>query len=172
MAPKPAPDKRESIISIDPVIASHITTTSLDAAPGKHLRTESTPYKRSKALDTFAAQGHARAHSTPHQDKHTHANSLRRTKDSTEVLKQHNAKTHQKKPTLESIGDTRGGRTFTVGNVGTGGVLYLRLVMLLTSDRITLIILCSDHRINNLHLHLLPARCLQELLLLRSDLLG
>lgn len=66
----------------------------------------------------------------PRKRKFTHApgargrnNSLRRVKNSTEVLRQKSARKEEPSETLAPL---REGRQYTVGNVGTGGWLYLR----------------------------------------------
>jgi hypothetical protein len=121
-----APSSHASLISIDPAVASQITGTTVAASslPG-HSRTGSSPAKRNKASDT-ASRGHARNRSVPIAVDKKQSNSLRRAKNSTEVLRQRSTRSTKKPTKLETIPDNREGRNFTVGNVGTGGVLYLK----------------------------------------------
>lgn len=53
-------------------------------------------------------------------------NSLKRTKDSTDVLRQRSLKRHGKGGVVDSNPTTREGRQFTVANVGNNGKIYLR----------------------------------------------
>ena len=119
-----ATSSRASIISIDPAVASHITsTTQTSSPPAKHSRTGSSP-----AHSKSDGRGHARNRSAPIQSRteNNRSNSIRRAKNSTEVLRQKSAKSTKQPKQLETIPDSRGGRNFTIGNVGTGGVLYLK----------------------------------------------
>lgn len=113
---------RVSLISIDPAVASQITRTTTESS-----RVGSSPAKRSKTSDTeMSSRGHARTASAPSKSGKKQSNSLRLAKNSTEVLRQRSVKSRKRVEQLETIADTRGGRNFTIGNVGTGGVLYLR----------------------------------------------
>ena len=115
-----ATSSRASIISLDPAVASQITGTTVTGATS-HSRTGSSPYKT--ASEYNRGYGHARNKSVPLQnDKH----SLRRAKNSTEVLRQRSTKSTTKAQKPEPPADSRGGRNFTIGNVGTGGLLYLK----------------------------------------------
>ena len=53
-------------------------------------------------------------------------NSLKRTKDSTDVLRQRSLKRDGKGSVVDSNPTTREGRQFTVANVGNNGKIYLR----------------------------------------------
>ena len=53
-------------------------------------------------------------------------NSLRRVKDSNEVLRQRSYKAQQAGSVVNAPTAPRQGRQYTVGNIGTGGVIYLR----------------------------------------------
>jgi hypothetical protein len=111
-----ATSSRASIISLDPAVASQITGPSFSQT--SHSRTGSSPYKPASS-----SRGHVRNKSVPLQsDKQ----SLRRAKNSTEVLRQRSTRSNKKISKLEPIADPRGGRNFTVGNVGMGGLLYLK----------------------------------------------
>ncbi|RMZ76415.1 hypothetical protein DV737_g4799, partial [Chaetothyriales sp. CBS 132003] len=120
-----------SLISIDPAIASQITATSPSASSytHSHSRNSSNPTKGvKKPPPSSSGRGHTRNQSAPLQysgsDKRS--NSLRRAKNSTEMLRQHATRPSKKPPALEQSQDPRSGRSFTVSSVGTGGVLYLR----------------------------------------------
>ncbi|KPI37199.1 Guanine nucleotide exchange factor LTE1 [Cyphellophora attinorum] len=114
-----ATSSRASIISLDPAVASQITGTTVTGATS-HSRTGSSPYK--PGSEHNHGHGHARNKSAPIQnDKHL----LRRAKNSTEMLRQRSTKSGKNQKS-EPPADSRGGRNFTVGNVGTGGLLYLK----------------------------------------------
>lgn len=53
-------------------------------------------------------------------------NSLKRVKNSTDLLRQRSLKTDAKDPTVDTNPSTREGRQFTVANVGNNGKIYLR----------------------------------------------
>ena len=121
-----APSSCASIISIDPAIASQITGATEATNIGAHSRADSSSAKRTKTSENVTSGRHTRNRSVPIAvDKKT-PNSLRRAKNSTEVLRQRSTKSTKKPKQLETIPDTREGRNFTIGNVGTGGVLYLK----------------------------------------------
>ena len=125
MGSESAPSSRASIISIDPAVASQITGTTHTTSLGTHSRTASST-KRTKTPETVSSRGHTRNRSVPLAADKKSPNSLRRAKNSTEVLRQRSTKSVKKPKQLETIPDTREGRNFTIGNVGTGGVLYLK----------------------------------------------
>ncbi|KIW46977.1 uncharacterized protein PV06_02594 [Exophiala oligosperma] len=117
---------RTSLISLDPAVASHITgTTRATTVPGTSQH-GSSPRKSTKTPDTDISRRHMRNNSAPNVSGKKRAGSLRRVKNSTEVLRQRSARSSKKTKPLETIPDTRSGRNFTVGNVGTGGILYLK----------------------------------------------
>lgn len=53
-------------------------------------------------------------------------NSLKRVKNSTDILRQRSLKKDGKDGGAEANGSTREGRQFTVANVGNNGKIYLR----------------------------------------------
>jgi hypothetical protein len=55
-------------------------------------------------------------------------NSLRNVKNSKELLRDRSIKMRDGPSSAESILSSKEGKNFTVGNVGTGGLIYLRLV--------------------------------------------
>ncbi|EXJ86845.1 hypothetical protein A1O3_03799 [Capronia epimyces CBS 606.96] len=111
-----------SLISLDPVLASHITGATTAPTASQH---GSSPRKSSMTPDTDLSRRHYRNNSAPNATPKKRSNSLRRAKNSTEVLRQRSTKLGRKTKPLDSIADTREGRNFTIGNVGTGGILYL-----------------------------------------------
>ena len=125
MGSESAPSSHASIISIDPAVASQITGTTQATSLAGHSRTGSSPGKRTK---TPESRGHTRNKSIPIAAEKNPTTSLRRAKNSTEVLRQRSNKSTKKSKKLETIPDTntREGRNFTIGNVGTNGVLYLK----------------------------------------------
>ncbi|EHY54272.1 Guanine nucleotide exchange factor lte1 [Exophiala dermatitidis] len=111
-----------SLISLDPVLASHITGATTLPATSQH---GSSPQKSTQTPDTARSRRHFRNNSAPVTAHKKRSNSLRRAKNSTEVLRQRSIKSGKKTKPLETIPDNKEGRTFTIGNVGTGGILYL-----------------------------------------------
>ncbi|KIX03455.1 uncharacterized protein Z518_07007 [Rhinocladiella mackenziei CBS 650.93] len=116
---------RVSLISLDPALASHITGTTRGTTIPATSQNGSSPRKATKTPETDMSRRHIRNNSAPSTSGKKRSNSLRRAKNSTEVLRQRSAKSSKKAQPLETVPDTREGRNFTVGNVGTGGVLYL-----------------------------------------------
>lgn len=121
MASKSQRDSQGSLVSIDPIVARHITNARAMAQPS-HTRTESTPVRYHGAQMTGYTRGHGRNNSAPIRQKRS--NSLRRAKNSTEMLRQR--PTRKEKDASGEVADSKRGRNFTVTNVGTGGMLYLR----------------------------------------------
>ena len=115
-----------SIISIDPAIVSHITGTTQATSMGAHSHNYPSSAKQAKASETMTTRAHTRNKSVPISTDKKIPNSLSRAKNSTEVLRQRSTKSSNKAKQLETIPDTREGRNFTISNVGTGGVLYLK----------------------------------------------
>ncbi|OAP56522.1 hypothetical protein AYL99_09701 [Fonsecaea erecta] len=118
---------RVSLISLDPAVASHITGTTRTTTLPSASQYGSSPRKSTKTPDTDISRSHNRNNSAPSVSDRKGPTSLRRVKDSTEVLRQRSTKSSTKKPkkSLETVPDNIHGRNFTVGNVGTGGILYL-----------------------------------------------
>lgn len=116
---------RVSLISLDPAVASHITGTTTTVPTASNYG--SSPRKSTKTPDTEVSRKHIRNNSAPSVSEKKGTNSLRRVKDSTEVLRQRSIKSSSRKTkqSLETVPDNINGRNFTVGNVGTGGILYL-----------------------------------------------
>jgi len=112
---------RVSLISLDPAVASHITATTVPSTS----QYGSSPRKSTKTPDTDITHRHVRNNSAPNTFDKKRSNSLRRVKNSTEILRQRSTKSARKQRQQDPSSDTRGGRNFTVGNVGTGGILYL-----------------------------------------------
>ncbi|KEF60318.1 uncharacterized protein A1O9_01878 [Exophiala aquamarina CBS 119918] len=112
---------RVSLISLDPAVASHITATTVPSTS----QYGSSPRKSTKTPDTEITHRHVRNNSAPNTLDKKRSNSLRRVKNSTEILRQRSTKSARKQRQQDPVLDTRGGRNFTVGNVGTGGILYL-----------------------------------------------
>ena len=139
---------KTSIVSVDQTVASHITrgakgagagagaSTTINNDPGnktvKSVNLTSSGHAkieplsaRSNIAHSNTAKGHGRTQSAPHRNSlKKRSNSLRRAKNSTEVLKLRVAngeksETHSGKPAVKH------GRNFTVSNVSTGGFLHL-----------------------------------------------
>ncbi|KAJ9610873.1 Guanine nucleotide exchange factor lte1 [Cladophialophora chaetospira] len=118
---------RVSLISLDPAVASHITGTTRTTTVPSASAYGSSPGKSTKTPDTEVSRRHVRNISAPSTSEKKGPIPLRRVKDSTEVLRQRSTKSSNRrtKQSVESVQDNVHGRNFTVGNVGTGGVLYL-----------------------------------------------
>ncbi|KAK5072069.1 Guanine nucleotide exchange factor lte1 [Lithohypha guttulata] len=116
---------RTSVISVDPVVARHIAgaAKSMTTHTG-HSRTESTPAQTSSSQLSALAKGHGRTNSVPSRNLKKRSHSLKRVKDSTEILRQKPPSVEKNTKQTESSGSKRG-RNFTVSNVGTGGTLHL-----------------------------------------------
>lgn len=121
MASDSTPSSRVSLISLDPAVASHITATTVPSTS----QYGSSPRKSTNTPDTDATRRHMRNNSAPNTWDKKRSNSLRRVKNSTEILRQRSTKSARRQKQQDLPSDTRGGRNFTVGNVGTGGILYL-----------------------------------------------
>ncbi|KIW10397.1 hypothetical protein PV08_11359 [Exophiala spinifera] len=117
---------RTSLISLDPAIASHITGTTRTTTVPETSQHGSSPRKTAKIADSDVSRRHIRNNSAPNVSGKKKVGSLKRVKNSTEVLRQRSARSSKKTKPLDTIPDTRSGRNFTVGNVGTGGILYLK----------------------------------------------
>ncbi len=117
---------RSSLISLDPALASHITGTTRATTVPSASHHGSSPRKATKTPTSELSRRHLRNNSAPSVSGKKRTGSLRRVKNSTEVLRQRSTRSSKKTKPLETIPDTRSGRNFTVGNVGTGGILYLK----------------------------------------------
>ncbi len=128
----PSPDSDTSLVSLDPAVAWHISRSKsshqeLSARAKQHspnLPTEQHIHESHKPVPGDRLQG------KPPQKilEKTRKNSLRRVKDSTEVLRQKSTTARHVANISDGTSATasKGGHHFTVGNVGTGGKLYLR----------------------------------------------
>ena len=125
-----SPDSGTSLISIDPAIARQISRSK-----SSHQQLSAKAKQRSSALE--ADQQLHESHDTfrkedsrdkpPRNDfEKTRKTSLRRVKISTEVLRQRSTRGQHEANTSDGTSTSNVGRHFTVGNVGTGGKLYLR----------------------------------------------
>ncbi|KAK5064911.1 hypothetical protein LTR84_000745 [Exophiala bonariae] len=121
MASDSTASSRVSLISLDPAVASHITATTVPSTS----QYGSSPRKSTNTPETEGTRRHMRNNSAPNTSDKKRSNSLRRVKNSTEILRQRSTKSARRQKQQDLASDTRGGRNFTVGNVGTGGILYL-----------------------------------------------
>lgn len=116
---------RVSLITLDPALASHITATPGTTTAPSISQYASSPRKSTKTPNTDLSRRHIRNNSAPTTALKKRSNSLRRVKNSTELLRQRSTNDSKKNSKVENAIDVRAGRNFTVGNVGTGGILYL-----------------------------------------------
>ncbi|KAI1628710.1 gdp/GTP exchange factor [Exophiala viscosa] len=117
---------RISLISVDPAVASHITGGSGSTTLPTTSHYGSSSRKAARTPDIQRLRGHARNVSAPSTIGKKRSNSLKRVKNSTEVLRQRSIRSSKRTKDPEAASDNRTGRNFTVGNVGTGGLLYLK----------------------------------------------
>jgi hypothetical protein len=124
-----------SIVSIDPAVAHQITVGTGDnladafrarhgksGSTEKHIHTEKRPGKRPSRNETHGADGAA---ASQERMGRTRPNSLRHVKNSKELLRQRSIKRNVIRG-IDAQASSKEGRNFTVGNVGTGGLIYLR----------------------------------------------
>ncbi|ERF75226.1 hypothetical protein EPUS_00018 [Endocarpon pusillum Z07020] len=128
----PSPDSDTSLVSLDPAIVRQISRSK-----SSHQQLSA---KAKQPFPILASEQHMHeSHNTIQYEplhgkpprkifEKTRKNSLRRVKDSTEVLRQKSTSARHVANTSDGTSATasKGGRHFTVGNVGTGGKLYLR----------------------------------------------
>jgi len=134
MGRAPSRNSSASLISVDPAVASHITNTenTENTRRSSNAGSSRLPSSRTNSSDNDK--------NNPRNNEHARkeilrgrANSLRRVKNSTEVLRQRTAKQEAEK-SLDRMSNSREGRNFTVGSVGSGGFLYLKSVFPVESD--------------------------------------
>ena len=124
-----------SLVSVEPAVARQITigaehdlahpsqaTIPESLGTERHVVTEKRPRKQPSQDDRRGVDG-----SSASQDKsgRTRNNSLRHVKNSKELLRERSFKRNLKRD-ADPLASSKEGRNFTVGNVGTGGLIYLR----------------------------------------------
>jgi hypothetical protein len=134
MALPPSPDSGTSLVSIDPAIARQISRSKSSHDP------LNSPAKPSLSTSAPEQQKHRQIHTTRNEQsqekplpkglENARKNSLRRVKNSNEVLRQRSTRVQQETKSSGLTSTSTEGRHFTVGNVGTGGKLYLRYAIL------------------------------------------
>jgi hypothetical protein len=129
MGRAPSPNSPASLISVDPAVASHITNTENTENTRRSSNAGSSilPSSRTNSSDTNDKSNLRNNEHARKEILRGRANSLRRVKNSTEVLRQRTAK-QEAENSLDRMSNSREGRTFTVGSVGSGGFLYLKSV--------------------------------------------
>ena len=124
-----------SVLSIEPAVARQIIARAQDEAaetsrakvpesldPGRLAGTVKRPRKRPSQDEKRGADGPA---ASLERSGRTRNNSLRHVKNSKELLRERSVKRIRVHDTdAQTI--SKEGRNFTVGNVGTGGLIYLR----------------------------------------------
>lgn len=143
----------ESFISVEPAMARQITGSSRSGRSQKASRTTAASKKPPSAYvapDTREENTKPRRKDSTRRDGSSkRSNSLKRVKNSTEILRQRSQKASSE-PKNELPQSAREGRSFTVSNVGTGGMLYLRYDMRVWLDvLVRLLMLFSDRHKNN-----------------------
>lgn len=125
-----SPDSDTSLVSIEIAVARQIPGFK---SPCQHLSTQATRTPlasvEKQAPQANQTLGKERSHEKllSKSLEKTRKNSLLRVKNSTEVLRQRSTRAqHEAERCDGTSSTTKEGRHFTVGNVGTGGKLYLR----------------------------------------------
>jgi hypothetical protein len=124
-----------SVVSIEPAVARHITArTGFEPADSsqarnpksgsveKHIVTDKRPDGRRSQDERRGADSAA---ASREKIGRTRNNSLRHVKNSKELLRERSIKRNIVHCT-DALATSKEGRNFTVGNVGTGGLIYLR----------------------------------------------
>jgi hypothetical protein len=126
-----SPDSDTSLISIDPAVARQISrSNSCHPQPSAKARqpspAEPAEQQISYASDNPLGSEYPPGKLLPKSVERTRKSSLRRVKNSNEILRQRSNRAQHEPKTSDGTSGMQGGRHFTVGNVGTGGKLYLR----------------------------------------------
>jgi hypothetical protein len=126
----PSPASETSLVSVDPAIAQQISRSKSShqdlTSKAERRRSTSIGNQQTQKPEQAPVKEIAQGKPLPKSLERTRKNSLRRVKNSTEILRQRSTRAqHESKPS-DGAPALKGGRNFTVGNVGTGGKLYLR----------------------------------------------
>jgi hypothetical protein len=129
----PSPDSENSLISIDSAIARQISRSKSSHQPLSITAKQHSPARAAEEQTNEAHHAirneHSRGKPLPKSLEKTRKTSLRRVKNSTEVLRQRSTRAqHGLKPS-DGTSASKEARNFTVGSVGTGGKLYLRYAL-------------------------------------------
>jgi hypothetical protein len=123
-----------SIVSIEPAVARHVTArTGYELADSSQRNPKSGSVEKhivtEKRLDRRRSQDERRgadsAATSQGKIGRTRNNSLRHVKNSKELLRERSIKRNIVH-SADALATSKEGRNFTVGNVGTGGLIYLR----------------------------------------------
>lgn len=124
-----------SVLSIEPAVARQIIARAQDDVAGssqakipESLDTErlaGTEKRPRKRLSQDEKRGADAPAASQERSGRTKNNSLRRVKNSKELLRERSVKRIRVHDT-DAHAISKEGRNFTVGNVGTGGLIYLR----------------------------------------------
>lgn len=111
-----------SVVSIEPAVARHITVrTGVELADSSQARNpKSDSVEKHIVTDKRPDGGRSRE-----KIGRTRNNSLRHVKNSKELLRERSIKRNIGH-SADALATSKEGRNFTVGNVGTGGLIYLR----------------------------------------------
>jgi hypothetical protein len=139
----PSPDSEHSLISIDSAIARQISRSKSSHQPLSITAKQHSPARAAEEQTNESHHAIRNEHSggkpLPKSLEKTRKNSLRRVKNSTEVLRQRSTRAqHGVKPS-DGTSASKEARNFTVGSVGTGGKLYLRYALSQPTPKIMLI---------------------------------
>ena len=132
-------ERPPSVVTIDPVVAKEIVgivddptyrdSSSSDASLPKQKEESTAPNDDKPTTIPPSQRTVIKRKVAGKTEGRTRSNSLRHVKNSTEVLRQRSKTIKPLDSLSESGSSTRGGRQFTVGNVGNNGMIYLRYVV-------------------------------------------
>ncbi len=125
----PSPDSITSLVSVDPAIARQISRSTSSHQELRSKAKQHSPIlgaEAQKFQSNNAVRIEPEGKPLPKSLEKTRKSSLRRVKNSTEVLRQRSTRAQHGAKLSDGTSTGKEGRHFTVGNVGTGGKLYLR----------------------------------------------
>ena len=161
----PSIDSHTSLASIDPVVAEQIYRVK---AFHQQLSSEAKQHPPEKAPEPHTYTSHdiiqapkLQVTLSPKALEKTRKNSLRRVKNSNEVLRQRSTRARRGAEPSDHASIGKEGRNFTVANVGTGGKLYLRYAIREHTQMLTLMhFLRTGRQRANHNIDCIPRSCL------------
>lgn len=119
-----------SITSVEPAVVNQIvvanggrTTFSIPSTPSMSASSTKKAKGKPQSDERDDRKGAVVSQEKPAK---TRNNSLRRVKNSKEVLRERTSRSREVVRGSDVLASLKEGRNFTVGNVGTGGIIYLR----------------------------------------------
>ena len=129
----------KSLISVEPAVVRQIVVANggkLSLSPPTTISTSAGTTKRPIAQSQKVEKNLPNAKTTTNgkSGKTRNNNTLRRVKNSKEVLRDRTTRSRTAVSGPDILATLKEGRNFTVGNVGTGGIIYLRSIETLSSS--------------------------------------